>query len=108
MMPTAYASLLRNAFDALSARSEGSGPTWQRKFWNQASQGHWSNKTNDKYCVFVNFNIVPSIAQLVERRTVVDKNAAILRSLVRLRLEGQFFSFSRLFLQVQSHYRSFL
>ena len=33
----------------------------------------------------------PSIAQLVERRTVVENQTAILRSLVRLRLEGLFF-----------------
>ena len=35
------------------------------------------------------FNIFPSIAQLVERRTVVEKSD-ILRSLVRIRFEGYF------------------
>ena len=40
---------------------------------------------------------VPLIAQLVERRTVVGF-AEILRSLVRIRLEGQLFFFSRPFL----------
>ena len=34
--------------------------------------------------------MVPSIAQLVERRTVVGKCADILRSLVRIRFEGLF------------------
>ncbi len=46
------------------------------------------------------FNI-PSIAQLVERRTVVVHLSDILRSLVRLRLEGVFlqtFFFLQLFL----------
>ena len=42
-------------------------------------------------------NIFPSIAQLVERRTVVEV-ADILRSLVRIRFEGLFcLSFSYLF-----------
>ena len=36
-------------------------------------------------------NVVPSIAQLVERRTV-EEMSVILRSLVRIRLEGDFFS----------------
>ena len=35
--------------------------------------------------------MVPSIAQLVERRTV-EEMSVILRSLVRIRLEGNFFS----------------
>ncbi len=42
--------------------------------------------------------ILPSIAQLVERRTVVGKDAGILRSLVRLRLEGIFWKFSILWI----------
>lgn len=33
--------------------------------------------------------VLPSIAQLVERRTVVQSDAVILRSLVRFRLEGR-------------------
>ena len=33
-------------------------------------------------------NVIPSIAQLVERRTVVWEIIDILRSLVRIRLEG--------------------
>jgi hypothetical protein len=37
--------------------------------------------------------IYPSIAQLVERRTVVGKITGILRSLVRLRFEGDFLTF---------------
>ena len=42
---------------------------------------------------------VPLIAQLVERRTVVGC-AEILRSLVRIRLEGQLFFFSRPFFPI--------
>ena len=43
------------------------------------------------YYNFFSFVINPSIAQLVERRTVVESDADILRSLVQLRLEGVFF-----------------
>ncbi len=44
--------------------------------------------------LYINFYFfiiyIPSIAQLVERRTVVVHPTGILRSLVRLRLEGVF------------------
>ena len=44
------------------------------------------------YHIISHYLILPSIAQLLERRTVVGHSAAILRSLVRLRLEGIFFA----------------
>ena len=43
--------------------------------------------------IFLHENHLPLIAQLVERRTVVA-NSDILRSLVRIRLEGEFFGCS--------------
>ena len=41
-------------------------------------------------CKIASVNNEPSIAQLVERRTVVEFQADILRSLVQIRLEGLF------------------
>ena len=61
--------------------------------WMKLFESSQIKSSQIKFCLeIINLHTsIPSIAQLVERRTV-DVKVVILRSLVRIRLEGIFFS----------------
>ena len=62
-----------------------------RKNWHLNAGNDYDEMRRLLFCHTANPHIDPSIAQLVERRTVVERyKADILRSLVRIRFEGIF------------------
>ena len=83
--PDSSASLCRPTDSRTASKTCVQGAERSRTAWdNVAFQIRWT------FIVCFEFD-VPSIAQLVERRTV-EAEAGILRSLVQIRLEGEYFS----------------